>query len=293
MSKTPKYVVLNKERGETPLEAILKWKSEHLEFANVASSYAGRLDPMAEGKLLVLLGEECKKQDEYVKLDKEYEVEVLLGMKTDTGDVLGIPVAQKDANSNKFLNTNETYSNSHLPATSKYSQKQIRAEIKKELGPHSRKYPAFSSKTVSGKPLFLYALEGTLGTVVIPEHIEHIYSIQLLGTEKVPSSELQTRITQSLAKVPRSDESSKLLGADFRQDAVRAEWQKVFSEIPASREFTILRLRVLCGSGSYMRTLAERIGASLGTPALALSIKRTKLGKCVPFGPLSFWSRQY
>jgi tRNA U55 pseudouridine synthase TruB len=94
-SQFPKWIVLQKKRGETPLQVLEAWKKdyikEHPDFVNVPMSYAGRLDPMAEGKLLVLIGDECKKQDTYTKLDKEYVVELVLDVKTDTGDVLGFP----------------------------------------------------------------------------------------------------------------------------------------------------------------------------------------------------------
>jgi tRNA pseudouridine55 synthase len=275
MSKTsvPTYVVLEKKRGETPLEAIEAWKAAHAEFQNVPASYAGRLDPMAEGKLLVLLGEECKKQSSYTKLDKEYEIEVLFDVGTDTGDVLGLaaPEPQKKVS---------------------HSHTELRTAIEHELGRHSRRYPVFSSKTVNGKPLFLYALEGTLDTITIPEHIETIYRITKIDSHEISARDLQKHIVELLSNVPRSDEPSKALGADFRQDAIRAEWTKFF-ETTTIRTFSILRLRVICGSGSYMRTLAERLGKSLGTTALALSIRRTKIGKYMQFGPFGFWSKKY
>lgn len=270
--KIPKWVVLHKKRGQTPLEVLSALKSAHPELADVPMSYAGRLDPMAEGKLLVLIGDECKRQNKYTKLDKEYEIEVLLGMKTDTGDVLGLPEYSKEQK--------------------KKNQKQIRAALQHELGSHSRKYPKFSSKTVNGKPLFLYSLEGTLDTILIPEHIETIYTIQNLESYQLNTAQLSTRIQELLSEVPRSDEPSKVLGADFRQDEVRAKWIELFRAVP-DQEFMILRLRVACGSGSYMRTLAERIGASLGTNALALSINRTKIGKYLSLGPFSFWTKEF
>jgi tRNA U55 pseudouridine synthase TruB len=119
-----------------------------------------------------------------------------------------------------------------------------------------------------------------------------MYKISLLDAREVSAHELEKSIFDSLAVVPRSDEPSKELGADFRQDAVRAKWREIFSKFPA-RNFTILRFRVTCGSGAYMRTLAERIGNSLGTTALALSINRTKIGKYTKFGSTGFWSTKY
>ena len=52
-------------------------------------TYAGRLDPMASGVLLVLAGEETKNKDKYLGLDKEYDFEILFGFATDTYDILG------------------------------------------------------------------------------------------------------------------------------------------------------------------------------------------------------------
>ena len=268
----PRYIVLHKKRGETPLSLVQKWQSEHAEFKDVPLSYAGRLDPMAEGKLLVLVGEECKKQKLYTKLDKEYEIEILLGFKTDTGDVLGM--------------VDEVPEN-------KIEAKSLAMAISRELGSHSRPYPVFSSKTVNGKPLFLYALEGKLTDIPIPEHIETIYQIKVLGTSLISATELHQQILNSLSLAPRSDEPSKTLGADFRQDEVREKWNVLFAKIPAQKEFTVLRLRVVCGSGSYMRSLAKRIGTSMGSAGLALSINRTKMGRFVNAKPFSFWSKQY
>ncbi|MBA3789400.1 hypothetical protein H0X32_03350 [Patescibacteria group bacterium] len=271
-STIPPYVVLHKKRGETPLETLEAWKSQHSALAGIPTSYAGRLDPMAEGKLLVLLGDECKKQDQYTKLDKEYEIEVLLDMKTDTGDVLGI---------------GEYGGKVTFP-----DRAALRPVLSHELGPRSHRYPIFSSKTVNGKPLFLYALEGTLSEITIPEHIETIYRIIHENSYRLSTIELKKRLDELLAHIPRSDEPSKILGADFRQDAVRARWNEIFKTLP-NRQFEILKLRVICASGSYMRTLAERIGTSLGTTGLALSINRTKIGKFTSLGPVNFWSKQY
>ncbi len=254
----PPYVLLYKEVGQTPLEAITAWKAANPAYTNIPASYAGRLDPMAEGMLLVLLGEECKRQENYRGLDKEYEIEVLLDFSTDTGDVLGMPTyADKET----------------LP-----SPAEIKKVLKEQTGTKFVAYPAFSSKTVEGKPLFLYALEGTLSTVEIPRHNETIYSIKQRSLSETPAEELHARIQSMLSKAPRSDEPSKELGADFRQDEIREEWRSLFGKIP-NRSYTILTLSVVCASGTYMRTLAERIGANLDTKGLCLSIKRTRIGK--------------
>jgi tRNA pseudouridine(55) synthase len=227
---------------------------------------------MAEGKLLMLLGDECKKQKDYTNLDKEYEIEVLLDAGTDTGDALGLA---------EYAHT-ET-----LPKLAELTR-----ILREQVGTHERAYPAYSSKTVNGKPLFLYTLEGTLDEISIPTHPEHIYHIKLLSREQKSVAQVQSRMQELLAVVPRSDEPSKLLGADFRQDEIRTRWRATFANIP-ERQFTILKLRVTCGSGAYMRTLAQEIGKALGKQALALTIKRTRIGRYLALGPLGFWMKQY
>jgi tRNA pseudouridine55 synthase len=91
-----KVLKLYKNLGETPLECLERFRVSNPEYANEKMTYAGRLDPMAEGLLIALVGEECKKKDEYLGLDKEYVFEVLFGFQSDTYDILGIPkIAEK------------------------------------------------------------------------------------------------------------------------------------------------------------------------------------------------------
>lgn len=253
MNSSP-YIVLDKPIGKTPLEAVEEWRAEHPEYVGIPLSYAGRLDPMASGLLLVLIGDECKRQDEYTKLNKEYEIEVLLGIGSDTGDILGLVAAD----------TNIVLADA-----------EVAAALSAEVGTHLVPYPVYSSKTVTGKPLFMYALENTIDTIEIPTHEETIHSIELLSSSMLSGNELMTLIKSFLDRAPKSMEPSKALGADFRIEAVRTSWKKIFDE---TLPYQVLKLRVACASGTYMRSLAGRLGAHFGTSALALSIRRTKIG---------------
>lgn len=114
-----KVLKLYKNLGETPLECLERFRAENPEYANEKMTYAGRLDPMAEGLLIALVGEECKKKDEYLGLDKEYIFEVLFGLQSDTYDILGIP---KIAEKKDF-------------------------DIQSFVGKRIQEYPAYSSRT--------------------------------------------------------------------------------------------------------------------------------------------------
>lgn len=266
------YITINKMIGETPLMALTTWRRAHPRYASVPAAYAGRLDPMASGTLLILLGEECKRQQHYTHLDKAYEIEVLLDVGSDTGDILGLT--------------------SYAARTTRPTVGAVSDALVREIGSHVRRYPAYSSKTVRGKPLFLHTLEGTLRTEDLPTHTERIYRIEHLNTTFVASHVLHDRIASLLDRSPRTSEPSKMRGADFRIDSVRSSWHDVFTEC-SHRDFAVLRLRVISGSGTYMRSLAGRIGETLGTRALALSITRTTIGRYIPFFRYGFWLRKY
>ena len=90
MAKMESVLNLYKERGETPLERIERFRKTHPEYRKLPMSYAGRLDPMAEGVLLVLVGEENRNRETHLSLTKKYEFDVLFGFATDTYDVLGV-----------------------------------------------------------------------------------------------------------------------------------------------------------------------------------------------------------
>jgi tRNA pseudouridine(55) synthase len=243
--------VFYKQQGETLKEALIRARQEHSMPLDERMAYAGRLDPMAEGLLLLLSGEDCKEKDRYLGLDKEYEVKVLLGISSDTADALGIVMA------------------SMVPDELQVSGFKFKSLVGKRVQP----YPAYSSKTVQGKPLFRWAREGKLGEIEIPERESEIKSVELLSQSTVSLETLKAEAARRIARVQ----------GDFRQEACIASW----SALQAPKECVVVQLRVASSSGAYMRTLAERLGKELGVSALAWSIKRTRLGEYTVAEPAS------
>ncbi len=272
---TEKYIVLEKQVGETPLAAVEAFRARANIATDVPLAYAGRLDPLASGALLVLIGEECKKQSSYHALDKEYEFEVLLSYASDTGDVLGLAEHRAPA---------------HIP-----TQKEITTVLASLIGTHKLPYPHYSSKTVHGKPLFLWTLEGRLNEIEIPTVDTTIYKLKLIDIYSRSKDELAQCIEEKISSIPEVTDENKKLGADFRRTDIRARWKEIFTHIPDAERVTILRIRCTSASGAYMRTLAGAIGEKLGSQGLALSIHRTKMGRYwhLPFLPqVGFWRRK-
>ncbi len=267
-----RYAITEKAVGETPLEVLEKLRTKHGIQAEVPLAYAGRLDPMASGKLLILIGKECKVQEKYHNLDKEYQFEVLLGVQSDTADVLGII---SGCSAKRISITDIT----HIP-------KRLRGEI--ELP-----YPHFSSKTVSGKPLHTWALEGRLEEIVIPTKKSTIYSLTLKNLRAIPKEEVYKTATAKIETIPKVTDLRKAIGNDFRRKDVRKSW-KQWLDSDTELEFQIATFSCIASSGSYMRTLAEVIARELGTCGLAYSIHRTKIGRYtqLPFN-VGYWQKTF
>ncbi len=267
------YIVLKKEIGQTPLDVLKSHKRTHPELENVPLAYAGRLDPMASGKLLILQGEDCKVQEKYHNLDKEYEFEVLFGVGSDSGDVLGLleRVQEREISSTAISHAlNDLVGSIELP------------------------YPHFSSKTVKGKPLHTWKIEGRIDEITVPTKHSTIYALKLLRTEVKTAQEVYEYASQKIETIPKVTDERKALGNDFRREDIRASWKNFLQHAQKEQKFTVATLRCVCSSGTYMRTLAGVIAAKLGTKGLAYSIHRTEIGKYVPlFSSLGFWLKRF
>lgn len=256
---------LYKKEGETPLETIKRFKKENPEYGDLKLSigqrkmtYAGRLDPMAEGILIVLVGEECKNKEKYLVLDKEYEFEVLWGFETDTYDILGIP-------SSLFLYSQE-YKNNKFNFEMK-----IVDFLKNIKGKQIFEYPSYSSATVDGKQLHQWSREGRLDEIEIPKKEVEIYNIEFLGNKEVLKKDLLKNIAERIEKV----------SGDFRQKEIISEWTKILTKdnFTVTGVLGISKFRVKCSSGTYVRAIVNRLGREVGVGAIAFSIKRTKIFK--------------
>jgi len=250
---TKKLILLNKKEGETPLEALSLFRNKHKEYKDLPMTYAGRLDPMASGLLVILSGEECKNKEKYLKLDKEYEFEILFGFATDSYDILGKTL-------NQDLNV--------------YSKQELEKKIKKNLkyykGKFMQKYPVYSSKTVSGKALFEYGRAGI--DVDIPEREVNVKSLKFLKIRKINLKRLLVEIEKRINKVDKKN--------DFRQKEILKIWKNSITKKSCDRTSALIAsFNVKCTSGTYVRGIANSMGERLGVPALAYTIKRTKIGK--------------
>src|SRR3954447_2337211 len=75
-------VLVDKPAGPSSFAVVRQLRSRY----GVKAGHAGTLDPLASGLLLVLLGSATRLARYLVGLDKRYETEIRLGLRTTTGD---------------------------------------------------------------------------------------------------------------------------------------------------------------------------------------------------------------
>lgn len=266
--------IVNKRAGQTPLDCINEIKKTEPDLVHLPLTYAGRLDPLAEGVLIILIGDECMKKDEYLKLSKEYEVEILFGFETDTYDVMGkvkaSPAILFERSSEEGDGSRcQTIPNS-IPGFAIQDanfSKYIEKILPQFTGRIKQSYPPYSSRTVNGKPLFQWSREDKIDEIKIPTRDVFIEKIEIIKENFISGGGLLSRVKKDISQV----------NGDFRQSEIIILWENVLED-KKEEEYKTITLRISCGSGVYVRGLAHEIGISLGVPALALKIKRTKVG---------------
>lgn len=235
--------------GLTPFQLIEDLRKQDLRLKNIKIGYAGRLDPLAHGVMLLTVGEANKRREEFLNLNKMYQIKVLFGVETDSYDTLGLITAS---------------SMKPLPNDLKAKIEQF---ISENIGKFDQPYPPFSSKPVNGIPMYKLAKKGTLDQFNIPTKTVEIYSIKLLNITQIPASKLKKTIVGNL----------KLVKGHFRQTKTIKLWQHFFKSAKDTK-LTEAELEIKCSSGTYMRSLAHKLGQKLGSYAIASEILRTKVG---------------
>ncbi len=247
-SSTGQVLNLYKQLGETPRERLERLRVQKPHYEHEVLSYAGRLDPMAEGVMLCLVGSANKRREAYLELSKEYVLDILFGFSTDTYDVLGRVMETGDG--------------------SDITRDVVQKGLNEFRGHVEQEYPPYSSKTVEGKSLFEWARNNALGSLVMPSRSVTIHHIDIEKMYKVPEAMLLNYI---------EDGVSRVMG-DFRQEETMRLWKRHLKE-GGDREFVCVTVRIECTSGTYARSIAHGLGKELGVPALALHILRTKVGE--------------
>lgn len=231
-----------KPLGATPLEAMERLRAQSPSLQRSRMTYAGRLDPMAEGVLLVLTDSDCLRSKEYLPLTKTYRATILAGYRSDSYDALGL-VTQGAA----------------------VDVDALTREFHALAGVHQLPFPPYSAFKVQGRPLHWWAQHGRLGEIEIPLKQMTVLRMSDVTTTRQDSAQVLQEIVRRIG----------LVQGDFRQSEIIRRWHEVLRE---NRRLVIASVTLEVASGTYIRSLVEDVGRKLGCSALLLQLQRTAVG---------------
>jgi tRNA pseudouridine55 synthase len=199
-SNLNQLLLVDKPKGITSFD-VIRILRKQLGIQKIG--HAGTLDPFATGLLILGVDKGTKLLSTLIGLSKTYEAEILLGTKTDTGDITGAVIEEKP-----------------VPEMTVESIEEALIEF---WGTHKLPVPMYSAIKKDGKALYEYAREGK--EVEIPVKSMVVLDASLLT-----------------------------------------------SQLP------VLRVFFEVTSGSYIRTLAEKLAEDLGTVGTLVNLRRLSIG---------------
>lgn len=156
-------ILIDKPAGITSFDVIRRLRKQ----TGIKKwGHAGTLDPAATGLMILAHNKGTKQLESLIKLDKEYEAEVLLGVRTTTGDLDGEVVDRKKV--------------------AEISQSEISATVDSLVGTLTLPVSAYSAIKKDGVPMYKRARQAAKeGKEVmdVPVREMCVYEAELLASE--------------------------------------------------------------------------------------------------------------
>ncbi len=158
MSDHHGLLLVNKPSGCTSHDVVAQVRKI---FKTKEVGHSGTLDPLASGLMVILIGEATKLSSYITEGDKSYQVDVRLGVETDTLDITGKVLFEKTVNS---------------------SPAEIIDKALSLVGEMNLPIPLYSAKKIDGKKLYEYAREDI--AVQIPSKKMKFWNVENKSQDK-------------------------------------------------------------------------------------------------------------
>ena len=215
--------------------------------------HAGTLDPLASGLMIIGVNDGTKKMTDFLKLPKTYVADILLGKKSETGDMEGKIVEEK--------------------STEGITDDMIREVVANFAGKHNLAVPMYSAIKVGGRPLYSIARKVEAGKTLTEKETNAVPPVKEMEVISIKLLEVVRRIGVAPRSETFVDNTESGKGETFRFGVQPRTGDKS----GASEVKLIVEMRV--SSGSYVRTLAEELGNRLGVPSMLTDLRRTEIGE--------------
>lgn len=154
-------LLIDKPKGITSFDVIRIIRKR---FGIKKVGHAGTLDPNATGLMILGINNGTKKLNEYLKLNKIYIASILFGVSTDTFDIEGKILEEKNIEN--------------------IDTEIIKKELNKLIGKINLQVPIYSAIKLNGKKLYDIARSGNKENIIPPTKEMEIYSIKFIEIKK-------------------------------------------------------------------------------------------------------------
>ncbi len=212
-------------------------------------AYSNRLDPMARGSITILTDDDVKDMELHMAKSKTYLVKFIVGITTDTDDVLGM-IESQDIKSQTYEVLKDTIQN--FP--SEYQQQYHR---------YSSFVPPDRDETGKRKPLWWWSQKGITIQNIKKKNVV-FFTKQVLNIFDIPGNELKNTILNNL---------NALKSEGFRKKEIIEQWENYsFQEA-----YTLYECKFSVSSGFYVRQFIRDIAEMTGDNLLVIDIHRVEI----------------
>lgn len=280
---------ISKPVGITPIDFWLDYRIKHFlpDNSRIESqrlpiaAICGKLDPMAEGELVIILKQVWSKHlltpsvqvlplpiqlnslnfsdsmDALCNHEKTYKFTLLIGVSTNSDDRLGIIEA--------IFNPSHTHT---------HTQDMCVKIVEKELLEYcanlkEQEYHAFSAKRVNGKPLWWWKRHDRMNEISVPKHLCNIKEVEIINNDSIISTTEFVKDTVSILT------NNKENLEDFIVDNIINSWTNLINlseETPHNLSLVTVRVRVT--GGTFIRQICRDLIKKTGIPMMCSSIIR-------------------
>lgn len=213
--------------------------------------HAGVLDPFAEGLMLVGINNGTKEIWKYEDQTKEYEFEMILGIKTLSGDhqdkilstsIINLPL-QKDA----ILNVLKKFKGKYQQSVPILSNVKVEGKKLRELTRASKEIQ-FKDNHVK------FIMDSSTKEIILPKREVEIYNISLINIHEISTQEILRYASEI-----------------FKETFIQNKLDSIV--------FNGIQIKVSVSKGTYIRVLNEDIANLFHTFGTLISLKRTRIGE--------------
>jgi tRNA U55 pseudouridine synthase TruB len=244
-------VELWKDYGITSNEFARRYKLNN----NLDSvCYAGRLDPMACGKMIILTNGDTKNVNTYLDHDKLYNFDLIIGIDTKSHDCLSEinKITEISLKKENLISKLSTFIKSYTV----------------------QKYPIVSNYTIKHngikKPLWWFYTNGYLD-VELPSKNVIIFDSKINNIQNVL---LNTLINKFIDRIKLIDNEKTIV--ELKTSAIIKQWKNIANE-DVDRRQIVVNIELKVSSGFYIRQFCNDFGKYIGGGAIAFDITRLKI----------------